>query len=165
MKYGAPGTPEALEAERTQLIRAKVDERRRWAELARTYARCLDIVEQVWTERLNGAQLTQQVLAEEMRDRHAENPQAREWSRESSIPVPLFTPRDRQQFLKEATATLLISADRRNLTVTPEVKREAHEAPEAASAADETEPDAEAQGLDAAGTRPDAEAPAGVARA
>lgn len=34
-----------------------------------------------------------------------------------SIPTPLFTPRDRQQFVKEVAATLLISADRRQLNV------------------------------------------------
>ena len=73
--------------------------------------------------------------------------------RDVSIPVPLFTPRDRLQFLKETAATLLISADRRNLNVRfPKEEPDAPQEPEApegaaveaASGTDEAGMDAEA---------------------
>jgi hypothetical protein len=136
------------EKEQRQRIAAKVEERRRWAELREVYLRCVAIAEQAWNERLDAAQATQQQLAEQMRDREesrhytdgklvAVNP--------GEIPVPLFTPRDRQQFLKEVAATLLISADRRNLGATPEPKPVEETAPEAASGTDEGLLDQEAE--------------------
>jgi len=75
------------------------------------------------------------------------------------IPVPLFTPRDRAQFVKEVAATLLISADRRNLSVRfPKEKPtdaptqpEANEGIEAASGTSETDMEQEAEQVAAQG--------------
>lgn len=144
---------DGLNAEQARLaerLKAKVEERRRWAELQRTYERCVVIADDVWSERLDAAQTTQQTLAETMRDRGSRTETVAGKSYEvypaldREIPVPLFTPRDRQQFIKEVATTLLIEANRRNLTVTPEVKDAPPEppqveatAPEAASGTDE----------------------------
>ena len=99
---------------------ALLRERRAWAELYHIYDRCVAIAETVWDERLDSAQGVQHTLAEQMRERGArryDDPNGEPRVTEGlSIPVPLFTPRDRLQFLKEVAATLLISADRRNLT-------------------------------------------------
>jgi hypothetical protein len=142
------------EVETKRRIAAKVEERRRWAELREVYLRCIAIAEQAWEDRLDAAQTVQHDLAVEMRDRvRPDGPVTipMEWA--SEIPVPLFTPRDREQFLKEVAATLLISADRRNLGATPEPKAEQETAPEAASGTDEASMDAEAVGLVEAGER------------
>jgi hypothetical protein len=127
-KYMAPGTPEADEAAHLERIRVKVEERRRWRELRDTYERCVLVAEQVWNDKLRVAEVDQRVLAVMMRDRAwadqpEDTPEVDFLDR--GIPVPLFTPRDRLQFLKEVTTTLLIEASRRNLTATPEPKEEA----------------------------------------
>lgn len=92
-------------------------ERRAWAELYHTYDRCVVIAESLWDKRLDDATAQQQALTEAMRDRMVEFPYMGVGDlRHSEILVPLFTPRDRLQFIKEVAATLLISADRKNLT-------------------------------------------------
>jgi hypothetical protein len=121
-------------------IAAKIEERRRWAELREVYHRCVAIAEQVWEDRLDAAQVIQDSLAQGMRDRGSDGNAGG-----LGIPVPLFTPRDREQFLKEVAATLLISADRRNLGATPEPKPETETAPEAAWGTDEGLLDKEAE--------------------
>lgn len=128
----------AEERDRQERIKARIAERARWAEFQRIYDRCVAIADATWSDRLDSAQLVQNDLAEGMRDRR------RDGVVPAEIPVPLFTPRDREQFIKEVAATLLISADRRNLTALPEPKdaetkpSEGPEAaPEAASGTDE----------------------------
>jgi hypothetical protein len=185
-KWMHPDSEEAKEAEANRRKEAIEIERRRWWELRESAERCVGIAEAIWTARLDAAQVTQQKLAEEMRDRDTE--QSPEWEeyREAilsgdphrialcgerykryliaggtlpargagGIPVPLFTPRDRLQFLKEFATTLLISADRRNLPVTREAKRAEQEAPsEAASGDGETITDAEIETLAEAAER------------
>ena len=131
-------------------------ERKEWAELYHIYERCVGIAEKIWKDKLDTAAAQQQALSENMRDREPLWAKAADWPgaptmmMDRSIPVPLFTPRDRLQFVKEASATLLISADRRNLTALykdPDGETElaqakeavAGEGPvEAASGADET---------------------------
>jgi len=158
-----PGSPEALEAARLERIKVKVEDRRRWWELRAVYERCVAIAEQVWSDRLDAAQMAQQKLAEEMRDRAAvtviENtdnaPAGKVWDTptprseifDRGIPVPLFTPRDRQQFVKEVATTLLIEANRRGLNATPEPKEDTPPAVEAASGTDEGLLDTEAGDL------------------
>ena len=154
MKYGYPDSDEAKEAARLERIKVKVEERRRWTEAREVYERSLKVMEQVWGDRLDAAQLTQQQLAEEKRDRKP----AREVFTEqgallatvrdpAEIPVPLFTPRDRVQFLKEATVAFLIFGEKRGLSATPEPKEDAPTAVEAASGTDEADLDAEAGAL------------------
>lgn len=122
-------------------------ERAAWASLWRSYERCVEIAELVWSSRLDGDMKAQQALAIEMRDRELrfrvegsdftmtdEAATVLASRLDASIPVPLFTPRDRAQFIKEAAATLLISADRKNLSVRfPKEKPDAPEEQEAAS--------------------------------
>lgn len=91
--------------ESADLEHAKGVERNAWLTLWRTYERCVEISERVWEKKLDAAQLQQAELAGGMH------------RRESEIQVPSFTPRDRAQFVKEVAATLLISADRRQLNV------------------------------------------------
>ena len=116
-------------------------ERSRWRELYGMYERCVEISETIWGERLDAAQEVQQGIAERMRDRGMQIPGnapfAAHVNPHGEIPVPLFTPRDRQQFVKEVAATLLISADRRNLTVQFPKEPPTESQPEAASGADE----------------------------
>ena len=134
-------------------------ERLAWWKLRAVYERCIAIAEQVWEERLDTAQCVQQNLAEEMRDRTRTQsadtglPSERQplYRASVEIPVPLFTPRDRQQFIKEVATTLLIEANRRGLNATPEPKPEQETAPEAASGTDEASVDAEQVGLAEAG--------------
>jgi hypothetical protein len=152
------------------------EERRRWRELRNTYERCVAISEQIWSPKLEAAAAQQQTLAEQMRDRPIkmtiEEPGT--WSDEqiaavlsrcdSSIPVPLFTPRDRLQFLKEAAVALLISADRRNLTSHYRDTDDAETETPPAGEATEAGATAEAQSLADAGMRPaetDADSPGG----
>lgn len=144
----------STESDRRRLA-VKLEERRRWAEYDRTYRRCLAIAEDVWAERLDAAQQAQQKLAEEMRDR--QRPRGIDVLDAVAIPVPLFTPRDRLEFLGRATTNLMIGTEKRGLTVTPELKDapkepEAGEAPaiEAASGVAEVA-DAEAAALAEAG--------------
>ena len=141
-KYMAPGTPEQIEAETQQRAELRRIERMKWAELQRVYERCKAIAEQTWWATLTNAETEQQQLAERMRDRmvsafHTETemiqPGTKILARE--IPVPLLTPRDRLQFIKEATVALFIEAGKRNLTAMPEPKEEVApltEAPEEA---------------------------------
>ena len=129
----------------------KAYERQKWAELRETYRRCILIAEEAWQDRLDKAQAEQRSLSEQMRDRGevvevqpakttAARAQLRVKGDQTSpveafspvlqtvpreIHVGLFTPRDRLQFIKESAVSLLISADRRNLTATPEPKDDA----------------------------------------
>ena len=116
-------TEEATEAAR-QRHRAQ-RERAEWAELQHVYERCIAIAEHLWDEKLAVAQHRQLLLAEAMRDRTAEHGSPRE------IPVPLFTPRDRLQFLKEVSTALLIDAGKRNLTALYKEESRAETQPEA----------------------------------
>jgi len=118
-------------------------------------------MEQVWGDRLDAAQMMQQELAEEMRDRVGGSHWAdavdtdgnkipgmmRMVSEGGEIPTPLFTPRDRVQFLKEATVAFLIFGEKRGLSATPEPKEDTPPAIEAASGTDEASLDAEAGAL------------------
>jgi hypothetical protein len=158
MKYMHPESAEAKAAEdakRKQLIDV---ERRRWWELAETYRRCVQIAGETWETDLDIAQLEQRELAIAMRDRTAPGVRAtgKTYDADKHIPVPLFTPRDRVQFLKEVATTLLISADRQNLPVTPEAKRAAQAGPdpkpdEAGDDPDDPNGDEEAEELAEAG--------------
>src|SRR5882724_7386713 len=100
-------------------------ERRRWWELAESYARCVRIAHDEWEAELDQAEGEQRGLAIEMRDRTAPGVRAtgKEYEQDRSIPVPLLTPRDKVQFLKEAAVTLFIEACKKSLPVTPEAKR------------------------------------------
>lgn len=125
----------AEQVEQRKIVAARLEERRRWAEFQRIYERCVAIADVTWNDRLDAAQFAQESIAQMMRDRTEF-----EGTVERAIPVPLFTPRDREQFIKEVAATLLISADRRGLTAMPEPKDAetkqapgAEAAPEAAS--------------------------------
>ena len=176
-KYMSPGSPEYVEAENARAAAAKKNERAEWAQLYRIYERCVEIAEKVWTDRLDAAQITQQQLTEEMRDRAPEirsKPSTTMGTLtaatelelvDRSIPVPLFTPRDRLQFLKEATATLFIEAGSRNRNLTVLFAKEVPDAPaepqapegaavEAASGADEGALDQEAAELAEQGSGP-----------
>ncbi len=127
-------------------------ERAGWRQLRETYRRCVLIAEEEWRERLDKAQEEQQQLAEDMRDRavsiqtqidasvggKADQFRVKGEPADRSpvfvpgpvhvetreIVVPLFTPRDRVQFIKEAAVTLLIEAGRRQLAATPEAAKE-----------------------------------------
>lgn len=156
-KYDASADPSAVarqqEIETAKQEEARRVERRRWKELEETARRCVKIAELLWGEHLTKAQSEQEALAVQMRDRAFVNLTKDDGDGDvplvGEIPVPLFTPRDRLQFLKEFSTTLLISADRRNLPATPEAKRDPT-APEAAAGVEETS-DAEASALAAAG--------------
>lgn len=128
LKYGHPESDEAKQKAAERLAHEKGIERRAWLTLWRTYERCVEISERVWTAKLEKASAQQQELAIQMRAHRINEPVPpsvveREITgylieqRDGSIPVPLFTPRDRVQFVKEVAATLLISADRQNLHV------------------------------------------------
>lgn len=103
-------------------------ERADWAELQHIYERCVAIAEHLWNDRLAIAQHQQYKLAEAMRDR------VTPYGSPKEIPVPLFTPRDRLQFLKEVSTALLIDAGKRNLrALYREVEPHAETQPEAPS--------------------------------
>lgn len=148
---------EQAEREQERADRAVQLERRRWWDLEESARRCIAISEHLWDGRLAAAMKVQQELAVTMRDRTAPGVRAtgKEYEQDRHVPVPLFTPRDRLQFLKEFAVTLLISARQNGLPVTPEATREAEQtvaavAHEAGSGVDETlEP--EAEGLAQAG--------------
>jgi len=156
----ASGSPEEME-KRAELERTqRAEERAAWANLYHVYTRCVEIAEKVWEGKLAVAKLDQQQLAETMRDRSAQIaltvPENALDVVDASIPVPLFTPRDRMQFIKEVGATLLISADKRNLMVRfpkevsdAETKSEAPQEPgiQAASGPAEGTLDDDARGL------------------
>jgi hypothetical protein len=103
------------------------NEAKAWAALAKTYEECARLAAHVWDDQLAAAMTAQQTLAETMRDRagmtvvtgrdEVENAITSEFY-PRDIPVPLFTPRDRLQFLKEVSVTLLIEASKRGLSVT-----------------------------------------------
>lgn len=101
-------------------LQARIAERARWAEFTRIYDRCVAIADSIWGERLDSAQVVQQQLAEGMRDRGVRFLMGEKPSdllrTDGAINVPLFTPRDREQFIKEASVTLFIEACKRNLT-------------------------------------------------
>src|SRR5437588_1104872 len=133
-------------------------ERLRWWELEESARRCIAVSEHLWDERLTAAISAQRQLAETMRDRTSHGTRAdgvTKYEIDRGVPVPLFTPRDRLQFLKEFATTLLISARQQQLPVTPEASREAQ--PDEATPADaagETAPvalDVEAHELAEAG--------------
>lgn len=118
MSYDPPEQwPEQTARDRVRREKAE-RERKDWAELYHIYERCVGIAEKIWKEKLDTAAAQQQTLAEQMRDRcHVGVVGGFNYAAaDGEIPVPLFTPRDRLQFVKEVGATLLISADRRNLT-------------------------------------------------
>lgn len=148
-KWMSEGSPEAIEAEQKKRVAQKLEERRRWWELRAVYERCVAIADQVWNERLAVAQIAQEAIAQGMRDRGSEGNAGG-----LGIPVPLFTPRDREQFIKEVATTLLIEANRRGLNATPEPKPQEAPAIEAASGTDEGLLDQEATELADAGSSP-----------
>lgn len=96
-------------------------EAKAWKALAATYAQCVELAIQQWDGLIGLASMAQQKMAEDMRDRctsvavHADAPPT---PFDRAIPVPLFTHRDRLQFLKEVSVTLLIEASKRGLSVT-----------------------------------------------
>lgn len=100
---------------------AKRVERMQWAQLYHIYERCVGIAAKVWDTKLDAAQATQRALAEEMRDRDVPHATMDDDGKihltDAQIPVPLFTPRDRLQFIKEVAAGLSIDARYRGLTV------------------------------------------------
>jgi hypothetical protein len=127
LKYMHPDSEEFKEAEARRLAeeqaeRARRDEQSRrreradWLQLYRIYERCVEIAEVVWGAKLETASAQQQTLAEQMRDRMIQDPS---WPGpiHHEIPVPLFTPRDRIQFIKEVAVSLNISAEHKGLTV------------------------------------------------
>ena len=121
MSYPHPANEihERLEREERQRRVNAQRERNEWAELQHVYERCVAIAEHLWSEKLEKAAGQQQALAEQMRDRRAElrhQSGTLEGVYPAAIPVPLFTPRDRLQFLKEVSTALLIDAGKRNLT-------------------------------------------------
>ncbi len=131
-------------------------ERAEWLQLWRIYERCVDIAHKVWDTKLEDAQVEQREIAEAMRDRLAWNEAGGKDRRE--IPVPLFTPRDRLQFIKEVAVNLTISAGQRGLSIRfpkewmprdAEMKPEA--GTEAASGASEETLDTEARQVAAQG--------------
>lgn len=134
MKYRLEDDPNVQGAEAAKREQAIAIERRRWWELEETYRRCVAIADTIWRSRLVDAAAEQDALAIEMRNLIAKGKRATgaEYEIDKGIPVPLLTPRDQLQFVKEVAATLLISTDRRNLPVTPEANREKTQAPEAA---------------------------------
>lgn len=114
LKYGHPDSAEEV-AKRARILEdAKRRERDDWLQLYRIGQRCIEIADKLWGQRLADASAAQQTLSEQMRDRQSADPLG---PVHHEIPVPLFTQRDRAQFIKEVAATLLISADRRNLSV------------------------------------------------
>lgn len=149
VKYMHPESPEFAAAQKAKEDDARArrateiaHERRKWREARAIYEQTLQLVEAIWGDRLNAAQLKQQNLAEEMRDRALwDKPTVEQGMRGeipvrfAEIPVPLFTPRDRVQFLKEATTAFLIFGEKRGLQALP--KDAPAGQPEAASGAGE----------------------------
>jgi hypothetical protein len=134
IKFMSPGSPEYAEAQqakeaadRARKANEVAHERRKWRDAKAIYEQTLQLVEAIWGDRLDAAQQTQQALAEDMRDRTARGDvgQVAGMSYEilpgrgAEIPVPLFTPRDRVQFLKEATTAFLIFGEKRGLQALP----------------------------------------------
>lgn len=157
MRYEA-GDAEARRQLHARQVRA---EREQWREFQEVYRRCRAIAVGEWTAILEAASAQQQALAEAMRDRMAFG-----WNvggvqtggEQREIPVPLFTPRERWQFIKEVTTALMIDARQRGLTAIPEFKEPNGET-QSTPAQDRTEAgqaDAEAAMLDAQGSRTDA---------
>ena len=97
------------------------NETKSWAALEAMSEQCVQISERIWTKRLMDASAEQQALAETMRDRDwmlslDDHNIAHEVGK--AIPVPLFTPRDRVQLIKEYAVHLGITAAQRGLSVT-----------------------------------------------
>lgn len=168
-KYGHPDSAEEKEKRAAAERHMAAVERNEWLQLWRIYERCVDIAHKVWDAKLDAASAQQQTLAEQMRDRAvmriADGPadDATLTEEERAIAVPLFTPRDRLQFIKEVAVNLTISAGQRGLSIrfpkewTPkdaETKHEAGNGAEAASGTSEEALDTEASQVAAAGTAP-----------
>jgi len=104
------------------------EERRVWWQLEEAARRCIAISEHLWDERLTAAVGAQRHLAETMRDRTSQGTRAdgvTKYEIDRGVPVPLFTPRDRLEFLARFATTLLISARQQQLPVTAEAMRNA----------------------------------------
>lgn len=146
MSYDTDTIPaESADEKRARTLKAAKDrEREDWRQLYRRYSRCVDIATGIWMSRLEIAAAQQQALAEQMRDREVIGQEVRR----SEIPVPLFTPRDRWQFIKEVATALNITAERAGLTV--RFPKEPVTEPEPAEEA----PDADVAALADAGERP-----------
>src|SRR5262245_3660094 len=99
----------------------RIHERRAWKMFALRYQRCVELAETVWNERLDDAQEVQTKLAVDMRDRFTAPLMTQGGQvippRDKGIPVPMFTPRDRVQFIKEVATALNISAEKMGLVV------------------------------------------------
>lgn len=104
-------------------------ETKRWTELSATYQQCLQVAIETWGTHIGLASMAQQRLAEEMRDRRIDVGEPERITLPHDIPVPLFTPRDRLQFLKEATTAIFIEAGKRGLNVTTPVPVEPNRVP------------------------------------
>jgi hypothetical protein len=100
------------------------NEAKAWKALAATYAQCVEIAIQQWDPLIGIASMAQEKKALEMRDRAIDvgvepgSGAVFGGTALAEIHVPLFTHRDRLQFLKEVSVTLLIEASKRGLSVT-----------------------------------------------
>lgn len=130
VKYMHPASPEFLAAQQAKEDDARArkanevaHERRKWREARAIYEQTVQLVEAIWAPRLDAAQTTQEALALQMRDRGAttylDEHNCKRDVDVFGIPVPLFTPRDRLQFLKEATTAFLIFGEKRGLQALP----------------------------------------------
>ena len=123
LKYGHPDSEEAKAKKAAEEKHYAALERNEWLQLWRIYERCVDIAHKVWDAKLDAASAQQQTLAEQMRDRNKWNNTPEEVPLEyvsaldGAIPVPLFTPRDQLQFIKEVAVNLTISAGQRGLSI------------------------------------------------
>ena len=96
-------------------------ERAKFRSLRETYVACKLLAEQVWGEELDKAAKEQQELAERMRDRGGLVTEGEDetWLQSArEIHVPLFTPRDRLQFIKEATVAIKMAAEKMGVVLT-----------------------------------------------
>ncbi|HEX9239230.1 MAG TPA: hypothetical protein VF910_01070 [Candidatus Bathyarchaeia archaeon] len=121
LKYMHPDSEEAR-AKKAEMEKHMASvERSEWLQLWRIYERCVDIAHKVWDAKLDAASAQQEALALEMRDRGAakyKDAEGRERDDDVfGIPVPLFTPRDRLQFIKEVAVNLNITAGQRGLSI------------------------------------------------
>jgi len=118
-KYMHPDSEEAKAKIAAVERHAASVERSEWLQFWRIYERCVDIAHKVWDAKIEDATAQQRELAKSMRDRlHPYIPGPGMGERvDAGIPVPLFTPRDRLQFLKEVSAHLNIEAGHRGLHI------------------------------------------------
>jgi len=122
LKYMHPDSEEARAKKIAEDKHYAALERAEWLQLWRIYERCVDIAHKVWDAKLETASAQQQTLAEQMRDRtkpmtYTTGIPIPHMVSDCSIPVPLFTPRDRLQFIKEVAVNLTISAGQRGLSI------------------------------------------------